>query len=387
MAQSESCLLRLTCLIPQLHFILGHQSLSHAAFSHRAKVSTLLVAQTFLSNFFEWDLDASATPYARSKASGANCTLLFSQAEVLALFQAQRVALLVWLEAHPKLASEAFEAVERVISFRGNRRRAPTDSVARDWVKLRDGVFIPQTEWEAVQAEAAATTQAAESAGYEGWFSRVCTQSSETMIDVEVGKFSIRTNKPELMPGEMGEFDDYATIFGVSDNQRPQCAVVRSSACRHHVRLLGLRHDLHLWVEELRPMADVLPLYQYNLPVSGRGDTAWVEEVLGPWRDIALSGFTLKMSSTSMDNSSALLRAEGTDPTTRNRILKQVVVQRSPPLVEVFELVSWGRCWYRCLVFVSDSTRSLHEPPASSATEQSSPSTGKLTLIRSMCSI
>ena len=45
-------------------------------------------------------------------------------------------------------------------------------------------------------------------------------------------------------------------------------------------------------------------------------------------------------------------------------MLKQVVVSREPPLVMVYDVVSWGRVWYRQCVFTSDARISLHEPRA-----------------------
>ena len=67
------------------------------------------------------------------------------QTELLSLFQALRRPISTWLQANPSLASEAFEAVERVLSHEGRRRRSPSDGVARQWIRLREGMYMPDT--------------------------------------------------------------------------------------------------------------------------------------------------------------------------------------------------------------------------------------------------
>ena len=115
--------------------------------SHRPGLTVRASPSAFLANFFPWDVDASSKDANKKGGpAAANTSLLFPQTEILSLFQAQRLSIITWIEAHPRLAAEVFEAVERVLSYTGVRRRAQTDSVARSWVKLRDGVYMPETE-------------------------------------------------------------------------------------------------------------------------------------------------------------------------------------------------------------------------------------------------
>ena len=64
----------------------------------------------------------------------------------------------------------------------------------------------------------------------------------------------------------------------------------------------------------------------------------------------------------SSSSASSSKRSKAGSPALEAGTLKQVVVTRSPPLVLIFDVISWGRAWYRTLVFTSDASRSLHEP-------------------------
>ena len=126
-------------------------------------VSTLLVAQSYLSNFFTWAVDAPRHG-AATVDSGANggtngssgthgAELLIPQTEMLTLFQAHRHSIISWLDKNAELADEVFEAVERTLSYTGSRRRTPSDPPARQWMRLGShGRFMPASEQRAAEA-------------------------------------------------------------------------------------------------------------------------------------------------------------------------------------------------------------------------------------------
>ena len=47
--------------------------------------------------------------------------------------------------------------------------------------------------------------------------------------------------------------------------------------------------------------------------------------------------------------------------------LKEVVVQRDPPLVHVYDILECGRRWFRTIAFSSDATHCLHTLRAAGA--------------------
>ena len=140
------------------------------------------------------------------------------------------------------------EAIERVVSYTGLRRRAPTDPPARGWRRVnRFGRYLPETELPAALAAQERTRALAEADGYRTWLWRVCNESVDTEINVELGEFTIKSSRAMLTPVHMGDFDDYRQLFGPMDAaRRPQCALVSSSAERQQVLTLSLTLALAL---------------------------------------------------------------------------------------------------------------------------------------------
>lgn len=82
--------------ILQAHLAMLASTLPPSELDFRA-VSTLLVAQVYLANFYAWDVDVDARRQAGRGRVAADDGLLVPQTEVLSLFQRQRGRLLPWL--------------------------------------------------------------------------------------------------------------------------------------------------------------------------------------------------------------------------------------------------------------------------------------------------
>ena len=360
----------------QAHLALLCKNLSADSLDYRA-ASTLLVAQVYLFNFYSWDVDVSTRASSSAAAAPgrggdpdhervANDELFIPQPELLQIFAAHRDRLLRWLDSHTRHADEVMEAIERVVSYTGLRRRAPTDPPARGWRRIgRFGRFVPETELPAALAAQERTRALAERDGYRTWLWRCCNEAVDTEINIELGEFTIKSSRMMLAPLPMGDFGDYHDLFGPMDAaRRPQCALVASSAERQQVRLLGQRHDLVAWTADPRPMELG---YSASYP---SGAPSWVREVAAPWLTRLLPGVTLRMPAHTAHANVALLAGTMAPPPAGkgeapgSPTLKQVVVQREPPLLHVYNIISSGRVWYRTLVFTSDADRSLHAPAA-----------------------
>lgn len=192
------------------------------------------------------------------------------------------------------------------------------------------------------------TRALAEQDGYRTWLWRVCNEAVDTEINVELGEFTIKSSRMMLAPVPMGDFEDYRALFGPMDAaRRPQCALVASSAERQQVRLLGLRHDLQLWTAEPRPM-DLG--YSAAYP---SGAAPWVREVAAPWLTRLLPGVSLRTPAHASAHANVALLAGTVAPPPARKgeapgrpTLKQVIVQREPPLLHVYNLLSSGRVWW-----------------------------------------
>ena len=371
----------------QAHLALLCKNVTAASLDYRA-VSTLMVAQVYLTNFYAWDVDATphhhgALPGAaaaeeaaaaagggdqRKKRKQANVALLIPQTEVLQVFQAHRNKCLAWLDAHDRLADEVMEAIERVVSYAGVRRRADGNASARGWQRVgNNGRFVPETEVGEARASRARTEALAAEEGYVKWYWRVCNEAVDTEINVELGEFTIKRNRMQLVPLSMGAHDDYAAILGPMDPvKRPQCAVVRTTAEREHVRLLAARHDLLEWTADPRPIA--LP-WARPYPSGLAAAEGWALALLAPLVGGVFAGFELSLppqppADPNVVRLAALRPAAGKGKKATPAVLRELVVTASPPLVLAFAIESAGRVWYRRLVFTSDADASLHAPAA-----------------------
>lgn len=154
------------------------------------------------------------------------------------------------------------------------------------------------------------------------------------------------------------------------------------------MRLLAQRHDLQLWTAE--PSAPTNP-WSRPYPSGLSAEEGWAAAVLRPWLELALRDVALMLpprraqppegvAAKGVVHLLGLSRPPPPPPPPRDGkpppqsrsastsswspTLKHVVLFEQPPLVLVFDVVSWGRQPYRTLVFTSDASRSLHEPPA-----------------------
>jgi hypothetical protein len=132
------------------------------------------VAHVYLANFYSWDVDvtpdtAGGAPPDTGGGPAFGSGLLLPQTEVLSIFQRQRCKLLFWLQQKPRLADEAMEAVERVVSRTGHRRRGANDPTARGWAPVGiNGRYVPLTELPAALEASAAIAVAAAWEGHQG---------------------------------------------------------------------------------------------------------------------------------------------------------------------------------------------------------------------------
>ena len=151
-----------------------------------------------------------------------------------------------------------------------------------------------------------------------------------------------------------------------------QCADVMNTTNRKWVRLVGLGYDLQLWAPDSR-LPPINDKYSYNSCT-----VPWVKDIFDPWRDLVLPDMELYVS----DGDSRVSKAEVVTlfGFTQNVIddsqmgspqrrelppptftLKEVVVYRYPRVFHIYNVVEYGRRWYRTLIFSSDPSLTLHE--------------------------
>ena len=92
------------------------------------------------------------------------------------------------------------------------------------------------------------------SAEYEAWLRGRVASQHETEINVQLGQLTWKRHHMQLLDKAICEHPDFRAVFGdAAATGRHQCAEVKRSEHRRWLRLLGARHDLHIWSADERP--------------------------------------------------------------------------------------------------------------------------------------
>eukprot|EP01012_Entosiphon_sulcatum_P004402 TRINITY_DN11719_c0_g1_i1.p1 TRINITY_DN11719_c0_g1~~TRINITY_DN11719_c0_g1_i1.p1 ORF type:complete len:3283 (+),score=530.28 TRINITY_DN11719_c0_g1_i1:870-9851(+) len=358
--------------------------------------ATLLIGQCVLKTHFRLDDATGQQAQQRSAFSEIESPLGVPHTELFDLFQAHRCRMVQWLRDNPGSCSEVMEAVVRVLTHTGGRAgikrksERPADVPDhRRWQSMERtnciGRFVPDTEAQdadfegaegAEIATATSSTSAAEpldaAATFEQWL-RAATLQVGTEINAQLGEFTLKRHQLQLLGDWANEYEDFVSRFGnVSASNAMHCAEVRNTTNRSWVRLMGRRHDLQRWVPDERPPA--LPVdFHRRYPRDLRPGERWVTEILEPWRQrqqplqiaLCLSEQEDASGSNSVRLAGLFVHGEGgggrKGQWEETVMLREIVVHRHPPLVEVFNIVEHGRRFYPNLVWSSDGSRSLAE--------------------------
>ena len=173
--------------------------------------------------------------------------------------------------------------------------------------------------------------------------------AAETEINVQLGEMTLQRHHMQLLEESVVAHDDFVEAFGRSaDGGRHQCAEVRRTTLRRWLRLLGTQHDVTIWAvdERTRPPAPRAAMLQGAL-------SPWVQSTLDPIKASIpqLSDPNLSLTLTEVGNGHATLAV------TIDGVLKELVLQRDPPALHVFNVVEHGRRWVRELIFTSNAAR------------------------------
>mmetsp|Transcript_70629 Transcript_70629/g.197300 ORF Transcript_70629/g.197300 Transcript_70629/m.197300 type:complete len:334 (-) Transcript_70629:16-1017(-) len=90
---------------------------------------------------------------------------------------------------------------------------------------------------------------------FEQWLRRVTTQSIGTEINLQVGEFTMKKHRMQMLNPAYRTIPEFIDVFGyLPEGSRIQCAEVKNATKRVWLRLVGRRHDLLSWAPDERPM-------------------------------------------------------------------------------------------------------------------------------------
>ena len=240
------------------------------------------------------------------------------------------------------------------------------------------GRYVP--EQESQEAELDGKLSVAGKRDFEDWLRESTTLIVNTEINIQLGEFTIKKNAVQPLPQYMMRNEDFVSVFRrVTTDDVIQCADVKNTTNRKWVRLVGLGYDLQLWSADTR---------RPSIPLKNSYDSCtatWIKDILDPWRQLVLPDVDLYILSDSILGQSSLYESEvvtmcgysnniphGNDIDKQSKrdsrletpctvTLKEVVVYRYPRVFHIYNVVEYGRRWYRQLIFSSDPDLSLHE--------------------------
>ena len=323
----------------------------------RETASTLLASQAYLAMNHRWSsINASKATKEEEQTGGADTALGgVYEFELLDVFAATRRKLfeLVSDPMNPQHASETMDTVVKVLtqSARGAKGGLGDQFpkvTNRNWVHAKHlpGVFVPETE---APKDTFLIPQAKEN--YAAWLLRT-TRPLALTVNLNLGQFSLTDQQLMLIPDWAFSYSHYVDLFGTSS---VQVAEVKSTTNREWLRIVGHSHDVQRWSAKCeRPPKSIA---SRSLPAGH-----WASEILFA----TVQGLTdrhvlppnLKLAEEYGDKF-CLLAGEirGSEGTT----FRDVLVRRDIPTVFVFDVIEYGRRWYRRLVWGSDESLALSD--------------------------
>jgi hypothetical protein len=326
-------------------------------------VFTSLASQIFIFNNYKYDIDIELKESKRGRldAEDNNTDLGVPQVELFDMFQRNRTKILNWLIRNKDMRNSVMDAIVQLVEEQDSSRRADDVRVSRNWVTVQhpglnfNGRFVPDTEFDPDMFEAALSPEGR--VNFEAWLRDTTTLVIKTEINVQLGEFTIKKHATRPLEIEYKTFDEFHTVFGnMTRSDVIQCAEVKHTEHRQWVRLVGYSYDLQLWNADSRR-----PAQGFKRAFDSCTE-AWVRDIIDPWKERLFPTTPLFMSAEDLKDVNVLILRGYSPPVTPAgaETLKEVVVYRYPPVFHVFNVVEYGRRWYRTQIFSSDSDVTYH---------------------------
>ena len=137
--------------------------------------------------------------------------------------------------------NEVMEAIVTIVAMTSVTTEVETRAKVRFWRSINGrncvGRFVPSLHErgpeEAARAESSRDLTR-------------CQEVGEIEVNMQLGTFSLSTSRLEGVDERIAAFPDFKELFG-PEGSKAQCAAVQVTKRRVWVRMVGRRHDLHLW--------------------------------------------------------------------------------------------------------------------------------------------
>ena len=330
-------------------------------------VFAMLSCQVFLFNNYKYDLDLDESVEHKGKKTRKDNeeirnTLGISQVELFDMFQLQRNRLLKWLIANPNECNEVLNSLVQMVE-ESERKQNPVDHldapINRTWTMIEvpgmnfRGRFVPQDEYDPEIFSSKLSSEARVS--FEAWLRETTTLAVNTEINVQLGEFTIKKHLTQPLDSDIQENPDFVSVFQyVTHDDILQCAEVKHSKHRKWLRLIGMGYDVQVWDADVRK-----PLHT-NRRLYGQSEPQWLRDIVDPWIGKMFPGIELYCGENESSKSEIATLYGLWPKDSPQQTMKEMVIYRYPKVLHVFNLIEYGRRWYRSLLFSSDPSLSFH---------------------------
>ncbi|CAK8986138.1 unnamed protein product [Durusdinium trenchii] len=294
-------------------------------------VAGFLSAQAFLNINHRW-LEDTLT-------SGDTGRLGVGEVELFDAFEARRSSMATWLSDSPSRASLVLRMVEKAVTQN-------SDQEEMEWAELRPGEWVPRKH---MPPESWFRSQPGEA--FPEWiFRTVQGGAGGRQVSVNLGQYGTKRDALELLPSWAVCSPDFQEAFGRLD---AHCVEREAAAKRVWKDLVGHGgFSIQRWLPDESQSDPHTEAWRGTPP-------SWALSVLQPVISALpqLKDFELRLQQPVREDANEIWL--GAVPTDLSRP-KELRVQRSPPLVEVYNILEHGRHFYRTMVFSSDTAWSFH---------------------------
>ena len=306
--------------------------------------TVLLGSQAYLSMNHRWSSINGGTKVAEVEETGGADTALGGvyEFELLDVFAATRRGLSDLVHTDARMASVSMDSVVSLLT----KTTGLKTQTGRNWITTENlpGVFVPETE-----APPATWLAPLAKEGYAAWLLRT-TRPLALTVNINLGQFSLTDQQLALIPEWAFEYPHYVDLFGT---EALQVAEVKSTTNREWLRIVGHAHDLQRWSARCERAPPSIA--SRSIPAGH-----WAGEILFS----AVQGMTarqvlpqsLKIGEEIEDRICVLSGELHTEDGVTHR---DVIVRKDIATILVFDVVEYGRRWYRRLVWSSDESVSL----------------------------
>jgi hypothetical protein len=231
-------------------------------------------------------------------------------------------------------------------------------SQPRKWISIEQaglnfrGRFVPENEYDPESFTTKLSSEA--KVNFEAWLRETTTLAVNTEINCQLGEFTIKKHVTQPLDNDIQINADFVSVFqSITSDDIIQCAEVKHTTHRKWLRLIGMEHDIQVWDADTRqPYHPFKKLYSAAEP-------DWIRSIVDSWMARIYPGIELFVDTDSSNKQVALLY--GYWPKEGTATLREIVVSKYPRFLQVFNIVEYGRRWYRTLIFSSDPVLCYHD--------------------------